>query len=178
VDTVEDAKAALYSSVLACHRHADDGRVRPEWLDAFVALDHAKSARTRGEVEAARRLFRSFAELSGALVRAHVVQPSPGRRPWMSAQKGSVRCLREDRPEHDAEKPVLGLDPRMDHTRIKSGCMLFGRTSCSTSDRVDGRSVSLTTTRSACSTRTAQGTAMNRSHRVRLNGEEFWVSNE
>jgi NAD(P)H-flavin reductase/ferredoxin len=141
VDTVEDAKAALYSSVLACHRHADDGRVRPEWLDAFVALDHAKSARTRGEVEAARRLFRSFAELSGALVRAYVVREPSGKRPWMSAQKGSVRCLQEDRP-------------------------------------TDGLSLSLTTTRSAWSTRTVQGTAMNRSHRVRLNGEEFWASNE
>jgi len=141
VDTVEDAKAALYSSVLACHRHADDGRVRPEWLDAFVALDHAKSARTCGEVEAARRLFRSFAELSGALVRAYVVREPSGKRPWMSAQKGSVRCLQEDRP-------------------------------------TDGCSLSLTTTRSACSTRMVQGTAMNRSHRVRLNGEEFWASNE
>ena len=126
VDTVEDAKAALYSSVLACHRHADDGRVRPEWLDAFVALDHAKSARTRGQVEAARRLFRSFAELSGALVRAYVVREPSGKRPWMSAQKGSVRCLQEDRPigrllliPHDNTKRVLNAHGTRDSDEQK-----------------------------------------------------------
>jgi NAD(P)H-flavin reductase/ferredoxin len=140
VATVDAAKAALYSSALASDRHGFDGRVRPEWLDAFIALGHARDGRTPGQIEAARRLFRAFAEVSGALVKAHPVRASRQRR---LAGAGASPTLQEENYS------------------------------------VDERSTHLTaTTPSALSTRRRQGKAMTGRHRVRINGEEFWASNE
>ena len=60
--------------------------------------------------------------------KCRVVRPAGARR---YSHRGPAR-LRWRRTEHDAEKHVLELDPRMEPHRIKSGCKLFGTPSCST----------------------------------------------
>lgn len=142
IDTVDDAKAALYWSALAHHRHEGDGRVRCEWLATFIAIDRAKHSMTAEAIETARRMFRDLAEASGNLVKVDLIR-SQGIRRSATAGESALTAPRKWKALAEDRKKFLAK-----------------------------------TRNAACSTRMTQGTAMKNRHRVRINGEEFWVSNE